>query len=216
MLGESFAGRRVVRRGGVLFVAAEGAYEIPIRLQGIVEGKLREAALAAIARGSAESALDPERLPIAWIEECPRLLGQEGLGVLTATARVAAARIEAEFGLPLALIVVDTVAASAGYEDENGAAEGQRVIAALESLSRQSGAFVLGVDHFGKMVETGTRGSSAKEAAADVVLALLGDRDVSGSVTNTRMAVRKLRSGCTGAATPYSIEVVSLGENREG
>src|SRR3954464_3207910 len=36
MTGQLFAGRRVVRQGGVLFVAAEGAYEIPIRLQGLV------------------------------------------------------------------------------------------------------------------------------------------------------------------------------------
>ena len=41
-----FAGREVARQGGVLFVAAEGAYEIPIRLKGVVEEKLRPAALA--------------------------------------------------------------------------------------------------------------------------------------------------------------------------
>jgi hypothetical protein len=34
MTGRSFAGRRVMRRGGVLFLPAEGAFEIPIRLKG--------------------------------------------------------------------------------------------------------------------------------------------------------------------------------------
>ena len=43
-------------------------------------------------------------------------------------------------------------------------------------MSHHTGAFVLGVDHFGKAVETGTRGSSAKEAAADTVLAMLATR----------------------------------------
>ena len=47
MTGTPFAGREVTRRGGVLFVAAEGASEIPSRLAGVVEHKLRPAALAA-------------------------------------------------------------------------------------------------------------------------------------------------------------------------
>jgi hypothetical protein len=44
MTGTPFAGREVNRRGGVLFIAAEGANEIPIRLQGVVEQKLKPAA----------------------------------------------------------------------------------------------------------------------------------------------------------------------------
>jgi hypothetical protein len=81
----------------------------------------------------------------------------------------------------------------------------------LNALSRRTGAFVLAVDHFGKSVETGTRGSSAKEAAADVVLAILADRELSGTVSNTRMAVRKLRGGTTGGETPFNLRVVDLG-----
>ncbi len=63
----------------------------------------------------------------------------------------------------------------------------------MGALSRETGAFVLGVDHFGKVSETGTRGSSAKEAAADVVLAMLATRSEAGEISNTRMAVRKVR-----------------------
>jgi hypothetical protein len=69
----------------------------------------------------------------------------------------------------------------------------------------------LGLDHFGKVVETGTRGSSAKEAAADVVLALLADRDLSGTISKTRMTVRKLRGGVTGTETPFDLRVVEIG-----
>jgi hypothetical protein len=57
MTGRPFAGRRVLRQGGVLFVASEGAFEIPIRLRGLVQGKLSS---------------DPnEHLPFAWIDDCP-------------------------------------------------------------------------------------------------------------------------------------------------
>ena len=81
----------------------------------------------------------------------------------------------------------------------------------LGELSRQTGAFVLAVDHFGKAVETGTRGSSAKEAAADVVLALLADREINGTISNLRMALRKLRGGKVGTETPFDLRVVNLG-----
>jgi hypothetical protein len=50
----NFAGRRVIRQGGVLFIAAEGAFEIPIRLRGLdLDGK-----------GS-----DSEPLPFCWTEQ---------------------------------------------------------------------------------------------------------------------------------------------------
>ena len=60
-------------------------------------------------------------------------------------------------------------------------------------------------------METGTRGSSAKEAAADVVLALLADREITGTISNTRMALRKLRGGKVGTETPFDLKVVNLG-----
>jgi hypothetical protein len=41
MTGRQFAGRLVVRTGGVLFVAAEGANEIPMRLRGVVEHNVK-------------------------------------------------------------------------------------------------------------------------------------------------------------------------------
>jgi hypothetical protein len=84
-------------------------------------------------------------------------------------------------------------------------------MAKLAELSRATGAFVLGVDHFGKAQETGTRGSSAKEASADVVLAVLGDRSASGEMKNTRLVVRKNRSGSTGAEFAFTTSPVNLG-----
>ena len=128
-----------------------------------------------------------------------------------ATVKQAAERIREQFNLPLVLIIIDTLNAVANFKDGNDAAEGQKVMNRLGELSRQTGAFALAVDHFGKAVETGTRGTSAKEAAADVVLALLGDRDIAGTISNTRMAVRKLRGGKVGTETPFDLKVVNAG-----
>lgn len=214
MTGESFAGRQVLRRGGVLFIAPEGAYEIPIRLKGLVTGKVAGAAMAMTASG--DRAVDPDDLPFAWIEECPRLVDRDAADTLVLTADAAARELRERYDLPLALIIVDTVAAGAGFDDENSAAETQKVMNALERLSHHTGAFVLGVDHFGKAVETGTRGSSAKEAAADAVLAALATRDEAGNVSNTRLAVRKVRGARTGQEIPYSLDVVEIGQDRWG
>jgi AAA domain len=210
MTGTPFASRQVCRRGGVLFIAAEGANEIPIRLQGVVEQKLRPAALAAEASGEPLT-VDLSRLPFAWIEDCPSLKDEASFERLVATVIWAAAHMKEQFGVDLVLIIVDTLAASANFDDANDAAEGQRIMGRLNTLSRRTGAFVLAVDHFGKVVETGTRGTSAKEAAADVVIALLADRDVAGKISNTRLAVRKLRGGATGAETPFDLKVVNIG-----
>ena len=210
MTGTPFAGRPINRKGGVLFVAAEGASEIPIRLQGVVDHKLTPMKMVEAAAGNPID-VDLEALPFAWIEECPNL--KDGFDRLVAMAQSAASHLEEQFGLPLVLIIIDTLNAAANFKDGNDAAEGQFIMNRLNELSRRTGAFSLAVDHFGKAVETGTRGSSAKEAAADMVLALLADRDVSGSVSNTRMAVRKLRGGSTGAETPFDLKVVDLGND---
>jgi hypothetical protein len=202
MVGTSFAGRKVLRRGGVLFIAAEGANEVALRLRGVVEHKLAN-----------EADLNPaklERLPFAWIDECPSLSKPKATDILGAAISEAGVRMREQHDLPLALIVIDTLMAAADFEDENDAAQGQKVMRVLEDLSRVSGGFALAVDHFGKAVETGTRGTSAKEASADVVLALLGEKDLAGNVSNRRMAVRKLRGGATGEETPFELRQVTF------
>lgn len=202
-----FANRRTERQGGVLFIAPEGAFEIPIRLRGLIHGKLAEM------ETKAGKAMSLDRLPFAWIEECPRLVERGALATLLLIVNAVRERLRQEFDLPLALVIIDTIAAGAGFDDENSAAETQKVMDAMQALSRETGAFVMGVDHFGKTSETGTRGSSAKEGAADTVLAFLANRDEAGNVSNTRMALRKLRGGRVGMETAYSLDVVQLGES---
>src|SRR5262249_20155411 len=99
--------------------------------------------------------------------------------------------------------------------DENDAAMAQKVMAALAGLSRKTGALVIGVDHFGKDKETGTRGSSAKEGNADVVIAVLADRELTGSVTNTRLALRKLREGGAGLELPFTAKTLNIGTDED-
>jgi hypothetical protein len=72
---------------------------------------------------------------------------------------------ERDHRLPLTLIIFDTIIAAAQFAkagDENDAAIGAQLMAALGEISRATGTFVLGIDHFGKAVETGTRGTRQK------------------------------------------------------
>jgi hypothetical protein len=201
MSGVNFIDFAVIRKGGVFFIAAEGASEVPARLEAAIKAKCPH--------------LRPA--PFAWIDICPALIDPRTSTNLAATAKVAADTMMAKWGLPLVLIIIDTIVVSAGYTKEgqdNDAAVGQRIMSTLAELSKATGAFVLGVDHFGKTVETGTRGSSAKEGAA--VLALLGKRTVAGKVTNTRLALRKRRSGPAGEEFPFTVREMDIGTDRFG
>lgn len=175
--GRPFAGHRIMRRGGALIFAPEGAYTFPKRLDGLSSyGKLPEG-----------------QQPIAWTASCPALLAPGALTEMVKVAREIEQQIQEKWGVSLALIVVDTLASAAGFKDESSAAEGQAALNLLNELAKTMKTCVVAIDHFGKTIETGTRGSSAKEAAADAVLALIGKRTLSGKVSDCRMAIRKLR-----------------------
>jgi AAA domain/Primase C terminal 2 (PriCT-2) len=196
MTGTDFAGRKIDRRGGVLFIAAEGAGEVSIRLDAMVT-KLN------IANGN--------KLPFAWIEDTPDLKANASYRQLVDAAVNIGKQIKVKFGVDLVMIIIDTISAAANFKDQNDAAEGQFVMNRLNELGRKTGAVVMAVDHFGKDASTGTRGTSAKEAASDFVLATLADRDLNGTLSKTRLAVRKLRGGKTGEEFPFDLEVVAAG-----
>jgi hypothetical protein len=203
MAGVPFAGRFIVkRRGGVAYFAMEGAGGLKSRLN-------------AIARERQVSG----ELPFAWRADCPPLTASDALAQLVRMAKEAEQEINRRFGLPLVLIYIDTMVAAAGYTnagDDNDAAVSQKIMSVLSSLSRQTGALVLGIDHFGKVVETGTRGSSNKEGHSDTVLALLGDREVNGTISKTRLAVRKQRDGISGLELPFEPRDVTIGTDEDG
>jgi hypothetical protein len=202
MTGGTFAGRHVTRKAGVLLIAAEGQSEIRKRLKALLVNKLE---------------LDADHLlPICWVEECPPLLSRGALEWLKAKAAIAEAKLQTDFGLPLGLVGIDTIGSAAGFKDENDSAECQRAMNVLAGLARAAKVFVLGVDHYGKTIEAGTRGGSSKETSADVVLVFVGERSGAGKVSDTRMLVRKVRGGKQGYEVPFTLPEVELGRDQDG
>jgi AAA domain len=200
--GQPFLGHTVKRQCGVLLIAAEGADEVRLRLDAVVREKCGGMA----------------RAPVRWYETAPMLLHKGAAEKLIAMARQAEASLQTEFGLPLGLIVIDTIAACAGYSQagaENDNATGQAIMNVLKAVAQEIGCFVLGVDHFGKDLQAGTRGAYSKESSGDLVLACLGNKEPSGSVINTRLAVRKHRGGRQGQEYAFTLRMVEAPEKDE-
>ena len=194
--GQPFNTYLVQRQCGVLFLPAEGADEMRVRVEALVREKCGSVA----------------RAPFLWFEAVPMLLHPGGLELLIAMARQADMSLQQRFGLRLGLVFIDTVASSAGYAmqgAESDNAIGQQVMRVLRQAAEATDSFWCGIDHFGKDVNQGTRGSSSKEAAADLVLACLGERELSGRVRNLRLAVRKCRGGPSGQEFPFSMREVT-------
>jgi hypothetical protein len=202
MTGEPFAGQyRVKRRGAVLYIATEGAGTLQSRLSAVAK-----------ARGA------PDKLPFAWRSDCPLLTDKNAAAILNKHVDEAAAYFRKTYSLPISLIDVDTYITAAGLAsgDDNDSTATQRAFNTLRAVANHSQAFVLTVDHYGKVAEAGTRGSSSKEASADTVLATLAEREDTGSISNTRMAARKQRDGISGFEVPFTPEVVELGLDEDG
>jgi hypothetical protein len=202
MTGTPFIDRfRIKRQSGVMLVAAEGAAEVPLRLEAVVREKC-----------------GIERAPFVWYEKTPLLLQTGAVETLVGMAQQADRRLREQFELPLGLIIIDTLIIASGYTkpgDENDSAIGQKVMSALKAIAERTRTFVLGVDHFGKNIETGTRGTSVKETDADCVLALLG-KEEDGRVTDPRLNTRKIRGARSGEEFPFTVRPVELGTDDDG
>jgi len=199
MLDVPFASREIVRPGGVLWLAAEGANEIDARIKAAAQARSPDA--------------DVPALPFArQAFDVPKLTAPDAEAHLVAHADAFKAGLEERFaGTELVMIVIDTLGSAAGFVDGNSSAEAQRVMDMLRRVSNATGALILLVDHFGKAVETGVMGASAKAQSADAVLGILADKTVEGEISNRRMAVAKLRGGAGGAVTPFKLRQVPVG-----
>jgi hypothetical protein len=198
--GTPFAGREIDRQGGTLYLAAEGAAEIPVRWRAAKAGR---------------NCVGKD-LPFLWTDSIPcKLLDAGAVERFGSLAEMAANKLD-RLGYPLALIVVDTFAVTGGWENENDNAQAQRAMDVLQGLSRTTGALVLAIDHHGKNAEAGTRGASSKGANADATLALLADSDTNGVLHNRRLLVSKNKGGPEGEVMPFELSAITMGHDEKG
>src|SRR5206468_9674742 len=142
-----------VQRGTVVYIAAEGAAGLGVRVHAWKQP-----------HGYAAD----QRLGVHFVPEAVNLLSAADVDALVA---VLAALPEHPV-----LLVVDTFARCLVGGDENSAKDVGLAIAALDRVRRVIGCTVLVVHHTGKNVGI-ERGSSALRAAADTMLAVAKDGD---------------------------------------
>lgn len=116
----------------------------------------------------------------------------------------------AEAGLPLRLIIIDTLAWAIAGHDENSAETMTALMVAAGQIRSITGATVLLVHHVGKDATRGARGHSSLEAALDTSLVVTS---VSGEY---RIAVKKSRDFAGDFYGRFELQEVPLGIDQDG
>jgi hypothetical protein len=196
---------RIKRHGGVLYLVLEGKSAFPLRLTAAFEQLLNRQ----LEFG------ERSRRPFAWNTYTPNLFEKGPDNLLTLADREQK-RMCQEFGVDLVVIMLDTMGLAACYENENMAAQVQRVVSGLNRMSDETGALAINVDHMGKDQDAGMRGTSAKRDCVESILACFVDRDKENKPINHRMQLFKVRDGEEGTIIPYRLEQVDMGVDEDG
>jgi hypothetical protein len=198
--GQEFFGRRVRERVGVVIVAAEGYGTLPDRLQVAKEHRKIDRPLPIVCIGS--------DLNLSSSADAAKLC--EKLGEV-------AKEFSIRFGIRIGAIIIDTLAAAFAMENENDNAEAAAAIRRLREIQSATGAVIIPVHHYGKSGDTGLRGASALRAGADVVLSVMAERnEITGTVTNRRLALAKSRTREEGPISGFDLRVVPIGFDEDG
>lgn len=188
-LGRPWFGRAVLQ-GAVLYVAAEGSAGLENRIVAF--------------RAAHET---PKNVPFAVVPVAVDL-GPSGVDLQAVIA--AAERLSSATGLPIRLIVLDTLARTIGAGDENDTRDMGRYISSADRIRAALNATVLIVHHRGKAAAQGARGSSALLGAVDTAIEV--EKREHGRVAR----VSKQKDGDDGQEIPFLLEVVEIGVDDDG
>ena len=198
--GQSFFGKRIKERVGVLFIAGEGAETIQPRLT-----------IARMARNVEKT------LPIAWAPTFPDFTRVEEVRSFMLELKALKAFMLEQHGVRLGAIVVDTLAAVFSLQDENDNSEASKVIRAMKVIGDALDVLLIPVHHYGKGAETGLRGASAWRAGCDAVLSITADRNqLTGVVSGHSLWLAKSRVGEEGSVGAFGLRTMLLGVDEDG
>lgn len=184
---------RAVDQGVVVYVAGEGGHGARNR----VTAWLRR------------HDVDPQRVAFAMIPSPVNLLDPAAdLARLVTAVHSATERL----GMPLRMVVIDTLSRAMAGGDENSPEAMTAFIGNCDSLRDQVGAHVLLIHHTGKDTGRGARGHSSLRAALDTEIELSAPEGASGMVAT----VVKQRDLAKGQTFPFSLEVAVLGQDERG
>lgn len=153
---------------------------------------------------------EEDRLPIAAMA-VHSLRSGDNLAKLQAKLEAKSTQMLKDHGVPIRLVVLETLSASGLLEDENSNAEAAEAFAALASLSRHLKALVL-VTHHPPKNGTGERGAGAIRGSADYVLEI----DRAGTSPVRDLHLLKGRNAPQRTLGSFSLVPVTLGLDSRG
>ncbi|WP_167525244.1 AAA family ATPase [Roseomonas genomospecies 6] len=190
-LGRDWRGRRV-RQGGVIYVAAEGAAGISNRVAAFKSHQ-----------GIAGSA------PFAVLPASVNLLDPKAdTDELISLVNSAATRL----GMPVALVVVDTLSRALAGGNENSPEDMGALVMNADRIREATGAHVMFVHHSGKDGARGARGHSLLRAAVDTEIEV--SRDPASKVCTAK--VTKAKELPADGEFAFTLEIVPLGVDEDG
>lgn len=187
--GIPWRGRRT-RPGLVVYVAGEGFRSVEQRAIAYRDHKLQG-----------------RDIPLAIYPDAVNLLEQ---GADTVHLIRLIREAEASRQLPLALLIVDTLARAMPGGDESSGEDMGAVVRHADLIRGQTGAHLMFIHHCGKDAARGARGHSSLRAACDTEI------EVSGTEGTRTAKVTKQRDHASGDAFGFDLEAVVLGEDEDG
>lgn len=183
--GLPWLGKRTVE-GAVLYVAGEGAESIKLR----------------VLAWRQKNKIDPK---LAIVPIAVNLLKPEA----DAMRVVAACKtVEARYGLPVSLIVVDTLARAFAGGNENTGEDMGAVIAHADLIRADTRAAVLFIHHSGKDAAKGSRGHSSLKAATDTEIEVTAEE---ATKLHTAEIKKQRDLGSRGEKLTAKFSVVQMG-----
>ena len=189
--GRDWFGRRV-SPGAVVYVSGEGQSSMLLRMKAWRQEKG-----------------DGTRAPFALVPTSVNLF-DDTVGAETLIDDVKAHA--ASLGLPLRLIVLDTLSRMIGSGDEDKARDINVVVQRAEKIQRETGAHVLIVHHSGKDRDRGMRGSNALLGAADAVIEV--SRGEGSDFCEGKIV--KVKDGSADVPLKYTLRQSVLGSDEDG
>lgn len=186
--GKPFFGVEPDERGAVAILAGEGAGGMSMRMAALQE---------------------PEALPI-YVRDAGLLRGR--LDELLADLKALSAASLADHGVPLRLVIVDTVASNGLVEDENDNTEVTIAMKALGKLGEVLGCCVMGTHHTPK-AGGDARGAGAWRGSADFIWEVHHE---SPTEKVRELVITKQREGALKKLGAFTLTPVILGTDSRG
>jgi hypothetical protein len=214
-VGKPFFGKEIPAPRGTIYVCAEGLFSIGPRLKAEIRGSIQPY-LAEKNDDATEGDNIASRLPIAVFDNVPDLVEDDAVETLIGKILAIAEDMRNRLGVPLGLVVIDTMISAIGIENLNDAISARQAVDVLKKIQRATGAVVLGVHHHGKKKSSGPTGSFAFTALPDFIVSVHRAVDENEQVRRRWITTTKSPSGETGWCCDFDLTDVLIDVSENG